>query len=163
MIRPRIWLLCTVVLAGAMAAKAADAPAALQTEFVYEAIVEIGAAVDVGATPSGHRQYIPITGGTFQGEALRGVVLAGGADWQTIRRDGVTEVDALYSMRCEDGTVIVVHNTGVISGKGTYLRTSPRFEVAEGRYDWLTRSQFVGSIAGGPRAGTVTIRVFRVL
>jgi hypothetical protein len=101
----------------------------LQTEFVYDAVVEIGAPVDVGETAIGHRRYIPITGGTFHGDKLNGVVLSGGADWQTERRDGVTEVDALYSMKCDDGTVIIVHNAGVISNRGNYLRTHTRFEA----------------------------------
>jgi Protein of unknown function (DUF3237) len=135
----------------------------LQTEFVYEAVVEIGAPVDVGNAPGGHRRYIPITGGTFAGANLRGKVLPGGADWQTDRSDGVTEVDALYSISCDDGTVIIVHNRGVISQKGQYLRTAPRFEAPAGPHAWLNQSQFVGSVSGGPRPGTVIIRVFRVL
>lgn len=139
------------------------APAPLQTEFVYEAVVELGATVEVGDTPLGHRRYIPITGGSFRGEKIHGVVLAGGADWQTERRDGVTEVDALYSMKCDDGTVLIVHNRGVISEAGKYLRTAARIEAPEGPHAWLTRTQFVGSVSGGPRPGTVTIRIFRVL
>lgn len=137
-------------------------PEPLTTEFVYEAIVEIGAPVEVGPTATGVRRYIPITGGTFSGKNLRGVVLPGGADWQTERSDGVTEVDALYSMRCDDGTVIIVRNVGVIADGGRYLRTSPSFQVPEGPHAWLAKSQFLGSIAGGPRPGTVAIRVFRV-
>lgn len=140
-----------------------EPPAALQTEFVYEAVVEIGAPVEVGDTPSGRRRYIPILGGSFEGEKIRGVVLPGGADWQTERRDGVTEVDALYSMKCDDGTVIIVRNMGVIAEGGRYMRTTPRFDVPEGPHAWLARAHFVGSIAGGPRPGTVVIRVFRVL
>jgi len=135
----------------------------LQTEFVYEAVVTIDSAIDVGATPQGHRRYIPITGGTFEGPKLRGVVLPGGADWQTDRADGVTEADALYSIRCDDGTVVIVHNRGVIAGKGVYMRTAPRFEAPAGAHAWLNESQFVGSVVGGPRPGTVIIRVFRVL
>lgn len=138
-------------------------PAPLQTEYVYEAVVEIGAPVDVGATPSGNRRYIPILGGRFQGAKISGQVLPGGADWQTDRRDGITEVEALYSMKCDDGTVIIVHNCGVISEQGRYMRTAPRFDAPEGPHDWLNRSQFVGSISGGPVPGTVIIRVFRVL
>jgi len=144
----------------------AEIPAAvapLQTEFVYEAVVEIGQAVDVGATPHGHRHYIPITGGAFEGPRIRGSVLPGGADWQTDRPDGVTEADALYSIRCDDGTVIVVHNQGVIVDGGAYMRTAPRFEAPAGPHAWLNRAQFVGSVAGGPRPGTVIIRVFCVL
>jgi len=139
-------------------------PEALRTEFIYEAIVEIGAGVEVGETPAGHRRYIPITGGSFQGKKLRGLVLPGGADWQLQRRDGVTEVNALYSMKCDDGTVIIVQNSGVLSNdNGGYARTSPRFEAPTGPHAWLNRAQFVGSVSGGPRPGTVTIRVFRVL
>lgn len=136
-------------------------PVPIQTEFVYEAIVEVGAPVDVGETPAGRRRYIPILGGSFQGEKLRGTVLAGGADWQTDRRDGVTEVDALYTMKTDDGTVIVVRNSGLIQGK--YLRTAPRFVAPDGPHAWLSRMQFVGTVAGGPRPNTVAIRVFRVL
>lgn len=159
-------LVFAILTTGGLLRAAGDAPKTyppLQTEFVYEAIVEIGASVDVGDTATGHRRYIPITGGTFQGEKLHGVVLNGGADWQTERRDGVTEVDALYSMKCDDGTVIIVHNSGVISDGGKYLRTVPRFEVPEGPHAWLTHSTFLGSIAGGPRPGTVAIRIFRVI
>lgn len=138
-------------------------PDALQTEFAYEAIVEIGAPVQVGKTPAGHRQYIPITGGTFRGEKIQGIVLPGGADWQTSRTDGVTEVNALYSMKADDGTVIIVHNSGMIHGDaGFYARTATRFDVPEGPHAWLTRSQFVGTVSGGPRPGTVTIRIFRL-
>lgn len=139
------------------------AVAPLQTEFVYEAVVEIGQLVDVGATPHGHRRYIPITGGTFEGARIRGTVLPGGADWQTSRPDGVSEVDALYSIRADDGTVIIVRNCGVITAGGAYMRTAPRFEAPAGPHAWLNEAQFVGSVAGGPRPGTVIIRVFRVL
>jgi len=135
----------------------------LLTEFVYEAVVTINAAVDVGPTPLGHRRYIPITGGTFTGARIRGVILPGGADWQTTRTDGVTEADALYSIRTDDGAVIIVHNQGVIAAGGAYMRTALRFTAPDGPHAWLNQSQFVSSIAGGPRPGTVIIRVFRVL
>jgi len=135
----------------------------LQTEFVYEAVVTIDAPVDVGATPLGRRRYIPITGGTFLGPRLRGAILPGGADWQTDRSDGVTEADALYSIRTDDGVVIIVRNQGVIAAGGAYMRTALRFTAPIGPYEWLNQSQFVSSIAGGPRPGTVIIRVFRVL
>ena len=157
-----VWLVAgTLSCFGQSGSTAPAAP--LQTEFVYEAVVTIDPAVDVGATPQGHRRYIPITGGTFEGPKVRGVVLPGGADWQTDRADGVTEADALYSIRCDDGTVVIVHNRGVITARGAYMRTAPRFEAPAGPHAWLNESQFVGSVAGGPRPGTVIIRVFRVL
>lgn len=165
---PLLILLATSLLSSAgetaISTEKTSIPPGLKTEFVYEAIVEIGAPVEIGKTASGQRQYIPINGGHFQGERLKGVVLPGGADWQTRRPDGVTEVDALYSMRCDDGTVIVVRNVGVITmDAGFYARTAPRFSVPEGPHAWLARQQFVGSVTGGPRQGTVCIRVYRVL
>jgi hypothetical protein len=157
--------LCVVAAMISAPARAEITPAVapLQTEFVYEAVVEIAAPVAVGATPHGQRRYIPIIGGTFAGPLLHGTVLPGGADWQTDRPDGVTEADALYSIRCDDGTVIVVRNQGVIVDGGAYMRTAPWFDAPAGPYAWLNRAQFVGSVAGGPRPETVIIRVFRVL
>lgn len=161
----RAIVLALFCLAGvrAAAADAVDAVPPLKTEFVYEAVVAIGTPVEIGETPEGKRRSIPITGGTFKGPRIQGKVLPGGADLQKDRPDGVTEVDARYSMRCDDGTVILVRNVGVIAAGGSYMRTAPRFEVPKGPHDWLNRAQFVGSVAGGPKPGTVTIRVFRVL
>lgn len=156
-----LWAVAALTLTAIRAETPAPRIEALQTEFVYEAVVSIDAPVEVGPTPQGTRRYIPITGGTFAGPRLRGVVLPGGADWQTTRPDGVTELDALYSIRCDDGTVIIVRNTGVIAGG--YLRTAPRFVAPAGAHAWLNETQFVGSVASGPRPGTVAIRIFRVL
>src|SRR5215813_4435113 len=48
---------------------------------------------NVGAGPHGTRVTFPITGGSFEGERLRGKVLAGGDDWTIKRSDGVIELD----------------------------------------------------------------------
>ena len=159
-------IVTAVLLAAGFAAELPPAAAPvppLQTEFTYEAVVAIASAVEVGPTPLGHRRYIPITGGTFAGPRIHGVVLPGGADWQTERADGVTEADALYSIRTDDGTVIIVRNQGVIAAHGAYMRTALRFTAPTGPYAWLNESQFISAVAGGPRPGTVIIRVFRVL
>ena len=155
-------LLIALIAVRGETSPAASAVPPLQTECVYEAIVTIDATVNVGSTPHGARRYIPITGGTFAGPRIRGVILPGGADWQTDRADGVTEADALYSIRCDDGTVIIVRNQGVIAGGG-YMRTALRFDAPAGTHAWLNQYQFLSAIAGGPRPGTVIIRVFRVL
>src|SRR5438046_2789624 len=47
--------------------------------------------VTLGGTPQGQRTIWPVTGGTFEGDRLRGKVLPGGADWVTTRSDGVVE------------------------------------------------------------------------
>ena len=38
---------------------------------------------EVGATPHGRLSIFPIIGGSFEGDRLRGRVLAGGGDWVT--------------------------------------------------------------------------------
>lgn len=144
-------------------APATPAIAPLQTEFVFEAQVTLEPAVQIGPSSDGVRRYIPITGGTFVGPRIKGVVLSGGADWQVDRADGVTTLDALYSIKTDDGAVIVVRNRGLIADRGSYLRTIPQFEAPIGRHDWLNKSVFVGSVTRAPRPGEVIIRVFRIL
>lgn len=138
-------------------------PSPLQSAFTFEALVTLLPAVEIGPSSHGIRRYIPITGGTFMGPRIRGSVLPGGADWQLERPDGVTEVDALYSIKTDDGAVIIVHNRGLLSEGGSYFRTVPQFEAPRGPYDWLNKSIFIGSVAGAPRPGAVVVRVFRVL
>ncbi len=135
----------------------------LQTEFAFEALVTIAPAVEVGPSSRGTRRYIPITGGTFHGPRIKGVVLAGGADWQLERPDGVLEINALYSIKADDGAVIVVRNSGLVVDHGSYFRTIPQFEAPRGPHDWLNKSVFVGSVAGASQPGAVLVRVFRVL
>jgi hypothetical protein len=122
----------------------------IELRFVMELVVEIGPALEVGTTPHGFRRVIPITGGRFEGPEIRGVVLAGGADWNLRRSDGVAEVWARYTLQTHDGVLIQVTNAGLSRGEhGTperYARTSPSFEVGDPRYAWLERSVFVGSL-----------------
>jgi hypothetical protein len=136
------------------------------TELTIELFVNISAAVTVGPSDDGTRRFIPITGGRFKGNGIAGEVMSGGADWQTSRADGVTEVKAIYSIRTDDGAVIVVDNEGVIapaSGGIGYARTNPRFHAPQGKYDWLNKALFVGTITPAAQGGAVIIRVFKVL
>ena len=143
---------------------AADpAVAPLTTEFVLEAEVTLEPAVEVGPSSDGVRRYIPINGGTFHGPRMQGVVLPGGADWQVDRADGVTELDALYSIKTHDGAVIIVRNRGLYVDRGVYFRTIPHFQAPRGPYDWLNKAVFVGSVAGAPMPNAVVVRVFRVV
>jgi hypothetical protein len=142
-------------------------------ELALELYVTLAPAVTVGESDAGTRQFIPITGGRFSGAGMRGEVMAGGADWQLRRPDGVLEVHALYSLRTDDGTVIVVDNNGIIvppvapaagagSPAGAYVRTNPQFHAPRGKYDWLNKSVFIGTITPATGGGAVIIHAFRV-
>jgi hypothetical protein len=45
-----------------------------------------------------------------------GHVLSGGADWQIIRRDGIIEVEARYTLETHNGALIYVYNWGLCHG-----------------------------------------------
>ena len=68
--------------------------------------VQIAAPITIGETHEGLRRVISILGGTIQGPRLSGTVLPAGADYQVIRPDGYTTLDARYVVRLEDGALI---------------------------------------------------------
>jgi hypothetical protein len=126
----------------------------IDLRFVMELLVEIGPALGVGSTPRGLRRVIPTTGGSFEGPDLRGIVVPGGADWNLRRPDGVAEIWARYTLQTDDGILISVTNAGLARGTpgapDRYARTVPTFEVGHGRYAWLERSVFVGTLERHP-------------
>lgn len=159
----------------------ADASALLpepELEFVFEVTATLAPPQELGATKYGIRRIINITGGTFSGPRIRGTVLSGGADWQTVREDGTADLVAKYSLRTDDGKIILVENTGIRTApravlerlaKGEdvppseyYMRTAAKMEVEAGsKYDWLNRSVLIST--GMRKANSVVIRFYRVL
>jgi len=81
----------------------------------FEVVAELGPLEDHGMTRAGHRRIIPVIGGTITGE-FTGAILAGGADWQTVRADGSIDVDGRYSARAGDGSLLYIRARGVRSG-----------------------------------------------
>ena len=131
----------------ALAATIARRPPA--TEFVYEAVVDIGERVSIGQAPLGERFIVPIIGGVFKGADIEGVVLPGGADRQLVRRDGVRELDALYELQTHDGVVLTVHNRVLIddpAGGPRYALSHISITAPQGSYDWLNRRTYVGTL-----------------
>lgn len=117
-----------------------------QLEFAMQLRVTLDNAYVVGETPHGRRQVIPITGGTFEGPLLKGTILSGGADYQLGSADGSrTELEAIYSIRTDDGVNIHVRNRGLIcTGESFYFKATPQFEApADSKYAWLNNAIFV--------------------
>ena len=147
-------------------------------EFEFRMHLHIGAPLDQGSWDGRRRRIMPITGGTFDGPRFSGIVLPGGADWQSVRvTDGVAQIDARYTLRHEDGTLVSVADRGVRRGPPDfmarlaagevvepslyYFRTTPRFQVQDGPHQWLAHNVFISRGNRGPDA--VELEIFRVI
>ena len=147
-------------------------------EFEFRLRLQIGAPLDQGTWDGRRRRIMPITGGTFDGPRCSGAILPGGADWQSVRvADGVAEIDARYTLRHADGTLVAVVDRGVRRGPPEvmarlaageevdptlyYFRTTPRFQVQDGPHRWLAEHVFISR--GARRPDGVELEIFRVL
>ena len=74
----------------------------IELEFLFDLTAEVGELVSLGPCPLGERRVVYITGGRFEGPAMRGRIV-GGADWQILRSDGALELDARYAIEDEGG------------------------------------------------------------
>jgi Protein of unknown function (DUF3237) len=145
-------------------------------EFVYEATASLAEPIVIGETPEGMRRIIPIGEGRVEGPLIRGVLVGGGADWQRMRADGVTVVDATYALQTDDGVIIQIRNRGLrhgppevmaalgrgeqVDAAAYYFRSVPDFIAPSGRYEWLNRSIFLCAGARYPRS--IKLWVWRV-
>ena len=155
------WLALGLAAAIALPARAEEPPKP-NLEFAFELNVSQGADIKVADTAHGGRNIIPITGGTFEGPRIRGTILPGSDDWQLIRPGGCVEIQAAYILQTDDGAVIHVVDRG-LAGCGP-VRTTPTFEAPIGKYDWLSKSVFVGmlqSASSGAHRG-IRVRFYRV-
>ena len=59
---------------------------------------------------------MPIVGGTLEGPRLRAEILPGGADWQLVSATGSAAIEARYTVRADDGELVLVHSRGFRSG-----------------------------------------------
>ncbi|MAY02432.1 MAG: hypothetical protein CMQ38_05580 [Gammaproteobacteria bacterium] len=158
-------------------AQAQEVPAPPGLVFAFEVLVEVADPTVVGELPNGTRRIVDILGGTFEGPGISGRVVPGGADWQIIREDGFTDIDARYTLETDDGDLIYVSNIGirhappevitrlnageVVDQSQIYFRAVPKFETAAPELEWLMRSIFVASGERYPNG--VVIRFWRLL
>mgnify|MGYP000137808694 CR=1 FL=1 len=130
--------------------------------------------VSVGNGPHGDRAIYDVTGGYFEGERLKGILLASGGDWITMDSEGVGHLDVRATFLTDDGAhiyaqyygalvfnekVAAAQETGIPAEFGdTHFVTQPRFETGDDRYLWLNS---VMAIAEGRVMGNaVEYRIF---
>jgi hypothetical protein len=119
----------------------------------------------VGPTGQGKLQVIPIVGGTFTGAKINGIVVPGGADWNTTRDDGIAHVFAKYLLETSDGEFIAIENEGLIDPNlETVIKTKPTFMANNtGKYRDLDHGIYVGELSGTPNAkDSVDIVIYKL-
>ena len=84
--------------------------------FIADFNIMVGTPITIGETANGLRRVVPILGGNITGPRLTGKVLPAGADYQMIRPDGFTTLDARYAAQLDDGAMLYIVNTGVRFG-----------------------------------------------
>lgn len=124
-----------------------------KTELMWEAKVKIANTINVGESKRGVRRVIPITGGTFGGPKIKGEVLPCGEDWQLVRPDGDTELNARYLLKTDDGIVIQVINQALMhvpvkdEEGGFYVKSVIDLEAPnDSKYDYLNHAIFLGTL-----------------
>ncbi len=136
----------------------------LEADAILTLHVEVGVPKLVGETGAGKLVIIPIIGGSFEGEALRGKVLPGGADWSTQLPGGVAHVHARYWIETDDGAIIAIENEGYYNQnrENATIRTTPRFTCdIDGTYAFLSRDTYAAELVSGGK-NAVDIRVYRL-
>ena len=150
---------------------------ALQTRYVLSLAIKVGAPIVAGDFGYGLRRIVPILGGDVRGEGIKGSIFPCGADFQTIRPNGLTELQAKYAFEMDDGAIVYIENIGIRFGpkqlldriaKGEivdpaliYFRSVPKFETGAENYRWLMENLFVG--VGARYPDRVEIDVHKVL
>ena len=147
----------------------------LQPLFIFH--IEVKPPSIIGATPGHDRRIGEIAGGRFEGERLRGRILSGGSDWQSLRNDATTTLNVRLVLETDDGALIAMTYLGMrhgpkevmdrlargesVSPSEYYMRATPYYETASEKYGWLNR---LVSVAYGHRmAGGAIYQVFEVL
>ncbi|HEY6135745.1 MAG TPA: DUF3237 domain-containing protein [Rubrivivax sp.] len=136
----------------------------------------VGDVLTLGTGPHGERRVVPLLGGTVQGPELNGEIVPGGADWQTLRADGVLDIGAHYAIRSTDGALIEVQSNGLRHGAPSvmarlargeavdpaeyYFRTLMRFTT--GHPAWLHLNKVMAVASGRREARLVVLDVWRL-
>ena len=118
----------------------------LQLQPLFISQIEVKPPSIIGATPGHDRRIGEIAGGRFEGEKLRGKILSGGSDWQSLRADGTTTLNVRLVMQTDDDALIGMTYLGMrhgpkevldrigrgdkVSPTEYYMRATPYYETA---------------------------------
>ncbi len=127
-------------------------------EYVFSLTCALQPPEVIGPLPEGIRANFYLAGGEIDGPKLHGKIRPVGADWFTMRSDGVGILDIRATFETDDGALVYAAYTGMTdAGQDGYerflrqdlppvlpLRIIPRYSTAHPNYQWLNRLQCVG-------------------
>lgn len=135
----------------------------IETEHLFDLVVELDPRLDIGAGPFGRRVLFGSAGGSFEGARVRGTVLTGGGDWALFRPDGAMTLDVRLTLRTTDAALVHMTYGGrwiippelraeladpverhQVDPARYYFRTNPVFETGDEQYAWLNDIVCVG-------------------
>lgn len=132
----------------------------LQSRYLATMRISLEGSIEIGDTPAGWRRMDILKGGTIDGPAINGSILAGGSDIVSRFSNRTLAPDIRFVIRTDDQADILVTYRGlrhcskdvedrvaageVVDPADFYLRTTPTFLTAAPSYDWLNHIVAVG-------------------
>ena len=150
----------------------------LKSRHLFDISIELHPIQVLGKTPAGERRIIPVSGGSFAGDRLKGAILPhAGSDLLLTRSDGSYQQDVRLALRTDDDALILMTYRGVrhsspevaariasgelVDPSEYYLRTAPFFETADIKYGWINNIVAVG--VGERTPNGAVYHVFEIL
>jgi hypothetical protein len=145
---------------------------------LFSLSITLHAMIQLGRTPAGGRRIYPASGGSFEGDRLKGSVSPLiGSDLLLVRSDGTYQQDVRLLLVTDDDEHILMIYRGVrraspevderlargelVDRSEYYLRTTPYFETAADSYAWI--NGIVAVAQGGRIPGGVRYDVHEIL
>ena len=150
----------------------------LQSKPLFDISLTLHPPHDIGETPVGTRRIVPVSGGRFVGDRLKGIVLPNaGADWVLVRANASVQLDVRLTLQTEDDALIYMSYRGIrhsspevsqrlmrgdkVDPSEYYFRTTPWFETGHDKYEWINN---IVCVAVGERlVSEVKYKVFEIL
>ena len=127
----------------------------LNLEYAFTVTMYFNERIDFKG-PRGGKGYVPSERGEISGPLLNGrVVPYSGADYAIFKEvsEGI-KVNTHYMLQSDDGVWIYINNRGYLhrspdpenpGQSRLYFRFTPFFEAPFGKYEWMSKTLFVGT------------------
>jgi hypothetical protein len=150
----------------------------LETKHVTSYRATLSEPEVIGPVAEGLRLNVYVTGGEVLGPRIKGKIRPVGADWLTVRSDGVGILDVRATVETDDGALIYTYYRGVahlgpdgyqnfLDGappppSGIPLRIQPVYQTSHPDYLWVNRAFCIGVGKAFLEKGEVSYDIYEV-